>query len=157
MKNPLLTILTIFLVSGVILGISSFTSEKYRIAEVSTLIVKVTGVTSKEGKVHVLLFNQATGYPTNEAKAYKHVKAQANANELTITIDKIAYGTYSIVAFHDKNSNEEFDKSWFGSPKENYGFSNIPGEYCGTPSFQQTSFSVNQKTSIVTINLMNVE
>lgn len=157
MKNLSLIVLKIFLVSGVLLGISSFTSEKNRIAEASMLKVKVTGVKSKEGNVHVLLFDQATGFPSNAAKAYKHVKAEANTGEVTIVIDKIPFGTYSIVAFHDKNSNEEFDKSWFGSPKENYGFSNIPGEYCGTPSFQQTSFKVNQKSSSIAINLMNVD
>lgn len=157
MKSLLLLISKVILVSGVVLGISSFTLDNSRVLEESSLKVKVTGINSKEGNVHVLLFNQATGYPTNEAKAYKHVKAQANTNEVTITIDRLPFGTYSIVAFHDKNSNEEFDKSWFGSPKENYGFSNIPGEYCGTPSFQQTSFTVNQKSSAISINLMKVD
>jgi uncharacterized protein (DUF2141 family) len=123
----------------------------------SSLKVKVSGVKSTAGYVHVLLFNQAMGFPTNSAKAYKHVKAKAVPGEVTINVDNIAYGTYSIVAFHDTDADGEFDRSWFGSPQEDYGFSNIPGEFCGTPSFQQTSFRFAQASSTIAVKLMNVD
>lgn len=151
------TIFRALLASIVILGASSFTGKQITIPAETSLKVKVSEVKSAEGNVHILLFNQAAGFPTNPAMAYKHVKCKAASGEVIITIDKIPAGTYSIVAFHDKNVNEEFDKSWFGSPKEDYGFSNIPDEYCGTPSFQQTSFVVNQTASTISVKLISIQ
>ncbi len=141
---------------AVMLVMYSFTANKFQTPNEISLKVKVSSVKTAEGNIHVLLFNQAVGYPTNPAKAFKHIKGKATAGEVNITIDKLPAGTYSIVAFHDKNANEEFDKSWFGSPKEDYGFSNIPSEFCGTPSFQQTSFVVNPASNSVTVKLMNL-
>jgi uncharacterized protein (DUF2141 family) len=119
--------------------------------------VKVTSIRSAQGSIHVFLFNSAAGYPTNHAKAYKHLVSKAATGEVTFSVGDIPEGTYSIVAFHDKNGNNSFDKTWYGSPKEDYGFSNIPGEFCGTPSFQQTSFKVSAQTNSVTVNLMNMD
>lgn len=141
------------LIFGVISALSGFT---FKPNANTSLNVTVSGVRNSDGSVHVLLFNSATGYPSNPDRAYKHVKVNAVKGKVVLQLDNIPAGTYSVVSFHDKNNNGSFDKSWFGSPKEDYGFSNIPNEYCGTPSFQQTSFSVSGKNNTVTVKLMNI-
>jgi len=142
---------------AVLLGASAFTVNQVSETAEASLKVKVSGVKTTEGKIHILLFNQAIGFPANPAKAYKKVTVKATSGEVTTTIGMLPAGKYSIVAFHDKNGNDAFDKSWFGSPEEDYGFSNIPGEFCGTPSFQQTSFEVTLSANAITVKLINVE
>lgn len=150
-------IFKIILLCAAIIGVSSFTEGPFICGVEPFLKVKVSGVKGYEGNIHILLFDQAVGFPTNPAKAYKHIRSKVSLGEVSVTIENVPFGTYAIVSFHDRNSNEIFDKSWFGSPKEDYGFSNIPGEYCGTPSFQQTSFRVDQGANEVEIKLINVE
>lgn len=97
------------------------------------------------------------GFPANEEMAYRHVKYKAAKGEVTLEMANIPFGKYAIVSFHDFDGNQRFDKSWFGSPKEDYGFSNIPSEYCGTPSFQQTSFEVNTTNNSISVKLMHIK
>jgi uncharacterized protein (DUF2141 family) len=151
MKKKMQNFLKIMLLTGTMTALLSFTTKS---SENASLNVTVSGIQNSEGTIHVLLFNNATGYPANPKKAYKHSKVNAVKGNVDLQIANIPTGTYSIVSFHDKNNNGQFDKSWFGSPKEDYGFSNIPNEFCGTPSFQQTSFSVNEKNNSVSIKLM---
>ena len=157
MKKIVVSTSKVILMYFIVIGASSFTPKHHSKTSETSLQVKVSGIKSATGDVHVLLFNNPTGFPDNPAKAYKHLKGKAIVGELILTMGKIPSGTYSIVAFHDKNSNDHFDKSWFGSPREDYGFSNIPNEFCGTPSFQQTSFIVNQSSNTVSVKLMNVK
>ncbi len=154
MKKKMQIISKVVLTFGIMLGLNGFTSNK---TVNPSLSVTVSGVESSSGNVHVLLFNNATGYPINPDKAYKHLKAKAVKGQVVLEINNIPSGKYSIVSFHDKNSDGEFNKSWFGSPREDYGFSNIPYEFCGTPSFQETSFSVSEKSKNITVKLINVD
>ncbi len=151
MKNRI--IFKTLLAFSVILVASSFTFQ----SGLTTLKVKVTGIRSADGDIHVLIFNKPMGFPMNEEVAYRHVKCKAAKGEVTLDIPNILFGKYAIVSFHDFDGNNRFDKSWFGSPKEDYGFSNIPGEFCGTPSFQQTSFVVNETNNSVLVKLMNIK
>ena len=97
------------------------------------------------------------GFPMNEEMAYRHVKCKAEKGEATLDLPNIPSGKYAIVSFHDFDGNNRFDKSWYGSPKEDYGFSNIPGEFCGIPSFQQTTFVVNEASNSISLKLMNIK
>lgn len=140
-----------------LLGLTAFTTKYGAPSVEMELQVSVSGIKNSEGNVHLLVFNQPIGFPANPAKAYKHVKTKAVNGGVTVRIAAMPHGTYSIVAFHDRNSNGQLDKSWWGSPKEDYGFSNIRGEFCGMPSFQQTSFVFNPEKSAVSIQLTNVK
>jgi uncharacterized protein (DUF2141 family) len=130
---------------------TSFTKKNY--FPNSTLTVTVSGFTSASGNICVLLFNQSAGFPTNPDKAYKVIKTKVVSGAQDISIPDLPQGKYSVVVFHDKNANEKFDKNWLGMPKESYGFTNIPSDYCGTPSFEQTSFQISGNSHAVTIYL----
>ena len=147
------TFLKTLLAFAVILGASSFTFQSTH----TSLRVKVTGIRSADGDIHILIFNKAMGFPMNEDMAYRHVKCKAAKGEVTLDMANMPSGKYAISSFHDFDGNNRFDKSWFGSPVEDYGFSNIPGEYCGTPSFQQTSFDVNAASNSVSVKLMSIK
>jgi uncharacterized protein (DUF2141 family) len=121
------------------------------------LRITVEGIPSIKGQVYVLLFNQAIGFPMNQTKAYKKLKGKVSGATLTLTTENLPTGKYAIVAFHDANSNDALDKNWLGSPRESYGFSSINDEFCGTPSFQQTAFEVNEKSGSVVVKLTSIK
>ncbi len=122
-----------------------------------TLTVHVPDIRHNKGQIHLLLFNQAAGFPLNPENAYRHFQQDAFTGAFKMTIRDLTPGQYAAVIFHDTNSNDQFDRSWFGSPKEDYGFSNMPYEFCGTPSFQQTSFTVKDDAQSITIKLIKAD
>lgn len=144
--------ITLLLALGISVLATSFTKEKT--VTTSSLNVSVSGIPSVLGNVYFLIYNQAIGYPSNPEKAYKKVITKVTGANQIVVIENLPSGNYSIVAFHDKNANNEFDKTWYGSPKESYGFTNTPNNFCGTPSFQQTSFQYNGKVETVKIQLI---
>lgn len=145
-------VIILLLALGISVLTSSFTKE--RRVNTSSLSVSVSGIPSVSGNVYFLIYNQAIGYPSNPEKAYKKVITKVTGANQNVVIENLPSGNYSIVAFHDKNANNEFDKTWYGSPKESYGFTNTPNNFCGTPSFQQTSFQYDGKTATVKIQLI---
>ncbi|AWW28787.1 hypothetical protein DN752_00810 [Echinicola strongylocentroti] len=50
----------------------------------------------------------------------------AHENQLPVKLDKLPTGKYMIAVLHDANGNGKLDYSFFGVPKEGYGFS---GQY----------------------------
>ncbi len=144
--------ITLLLTLGISVLTSSFTKEKK--GNTNSLNVSISGIPSVSGNVYLLVYNQAIGFPSNPEKAYKKVLAKVSGANQIVAIENLPSGNYSIVAFHDKNANNEFDKTWYGSPKESYGFTNTPNNFCGTPSFQQTSFDYDGKIATVKIQLI---
>jgi uncharacterized protein (DUF2141 family) len=136
------------------LAVSSNYGQTGKHNKETSLTIEIGNFPNNSGKAVILLYNSAKGYPVNPDLAYKINKTKISNNKASATWTGIPKGDYSISAFHDENDNSEFDKSWFGSPKESYGFSNIPGEFCGTPSFSQTSFKVGDEPKEIVIQLI---
>lgn len=120
----------------------------------TSLTVEIGNLQSNKGKVTILLFNSTKGFPVNPDLAYKIIHVDISKNKAITNWKGIPKGLYAISVFHDENGNNKFDKSWFGIPKESYGFSKIPTEFCGTPSFEQTSFELKSEPKTITINLI---
>jgi uncharacterized protein (DUF2141 family) len=118
------------------------------------LTVKVTNLASTHGKLYVLVYDQQAGFPTNPAKALRKVEAKMTSTSPEIAITGLPVGKYAFVVFHDKNANGKLDKGWFGSPQEAYGFSNLPSDFCGTPSFQQTVVDFDAAHAVIAIKLI---
>jgi uncharacterized protein (DUF2141 family) len=118
------------------------------------LRVSVSALPATDGKVYLLIYNAASGFPSNPDKAYRVVSKSPEAQTTTLTVDNLPHGRYAIVAFHDRNGNTKMDKSFWGSPREPYGFSNIPGEFCGTPSFEQTAVTFDAQNTALSIKLI---
>ena len=49
-------------------------------------------------------------------------------------------GEYVIQAIHDENNNNQFDRKWYGAPKEAYGMSTNPKPRFGRPKFDDGAF-----------------
>ena len=121
----------------------------------SKLTVRVTGARNAKGTIRFALFQDATGFPENPAKALLLRQAEIDPQTLSaeVVFEDIPAGTYAVSVFHDENMNGKFDKNFVGAPKEGYGASNNPKKRIGPPLFDEAKFSVDGPDHVVEIKL----
>jgi uncharacterized protein (DUF2141 family) len=100
-----------------------------------------------------VVFRSPVGWPDNRTKAivqggFPIVDHQAQQNF------QVPPGRYGVVVIHDENSNMKLDRSFFGIPKEGFGFSNNPHVVLSAPSFQAAAVAVSCPATHVEIKLI---
>lgn len=122
----------------------------------STLTVKIKGIRNTKGKIGVVLYGDAKGFPLDPSSAVAAKKVDVDPQTLTATVvfEKLPQGTYAATVLHDENlvGKMEFDSS--GTPIEGYGISNNPDTSEGPPSFDDAKFTVNQPDSAIEIAMV---
>lgn len=87
------------------------------------LRVRVTGVASDEGRVWIGVYADEADYAAGEEIAQTSVAADRHG--VAATFDALPAGRYAVIAFHDANGNNDFDRNFIGIPSERFGFSNL--------------------------------
>ncbi|MEQ8404652.1 MAG: DUF2141 domain-containing protein [Oceanicaulis sp.] len=87
------------------------------------LRVRVTGVASDEGRVWIGVYADEAAYEADEEIAQASVAADRHG--VAATFDALPAGRYAVIAFHDANGNNDFDRNFIGMPTERFGFSNV--------------------------------
>ena len=104
------------------------------------LRVRVTGLRDSTGQVICTLYDSPGAFPSDSNRAVGHAVVAIRDRGAECDFAGIAPGKYALVAFHDENSNGEFDRTWFGMPKEGYAFSNNVRPVFAPPSFKAAAF-----------------
>lgn len=107
----------------------------------NSIRLTVTNLRSDNGFVLVSLFKEGVGYPDNTDKAYRNAKATISNHGAVIIFTEVPEGNYAIAILHDENNDRKMNKSFFGLPKEGYGFSNNVMGTFGPPSYSRASFT----------------
>jgi len=119
----------------------------------STLTVKITGIRNAKGKIGVVLYGNANGFPLDpsSAAAAKQVDVDPKTMTATAVFEKLPQGVYAATVLHDENlvGKMEFDSQ--GTPMEGYGISNNPDSSSGPPTFDESKFAVNQPDATIEI------
>jgi len=109
------------------------------------LHVKVTGIKYKQGGNLILaLYNSEDSWFVLK-KIYAAKKIKVTADTHTVDFENIPYGdTYALFIFHDRNSNDMLDFSWFPflHPTEGVAVSNNAVRM-GEPYYAKARFTVN--------------
>ena len=123
---------------------------------VSALTVHVIGARNTKGRIGVVLFRSAEGFPNDTSKAIHQQSVNIDSNTLSAetTFRNLSYGTYAVSVLHDENGNGKMDKNFMGIPKEGYGASNNPRKRMGPPGFDEAKFSVTQPAQMIEIRLI---
>ena len=151
MKNLVITIAMVFA-----FGITMAGENKSSIAEQSgSFTLNIEGLTSDNGLVKVLLYNNELGFPTEEQYAFINYNLDLGKDCSSATIQTLPFGSYAIYVYHDENGNEKFDKNWAGNPKEAYGYSNMQKESIVNPAFSQSLFTFSQDGQTLKIDLVH--
>ena len=108
------------------------------------LLIIIKNIKNINGFMHIALYNDKNNFPKQEGKFLGLKKKTELILNEGAKIENLANGKYSVAIFHDENSNNKFD-SILGIPLENFGFSNNPTIYLSPPSFEETSFFLNEK------------
>jgi uncharacterized protein (DUF2141 family) len=109
-------------------------------AAAADLSVKLSGIKSADGKVHVQLFSDPDAFPDGNPDQ-KQVVA-ANPEGVTVTFESLEPGEYAVGAFHDANDNGKLDANFMGMPTEDVG--NSGEKALAKPGFEKSKFTVGE-------------
>ncbi|MFP5393863.1 MAG: DUF2141 domain-containing protein [Gammaproteobacteria bacterium] len=118
-------------------------------AGAGSIEVRVSGVDSSKGKVHVAVCDKATFL--KECKYTATVPARPG--ETVLTVKDLPTGMWAVLCFHDENQNGVLDRNFIGIPSENYGFSRDARKPFGPPTFEQAAVEVKDAQAVVPIKL----
>ena len=126
------------------IGLLIYSVQSIQVAateENSQIIVRVTGVASKEGKVDCALFPSKDGFPMNPSRAIRKRK-DAKKGAVECLFENLSAGQYAVSVSHDKNDNGKTDTNFFGIPKEAWGVSNNARPLMRAPEFDEAVFDL---------------
>ena len=141
MQHLILTIA--FLCTSAVIGQAS---QKEVLRSEATIKVSVVNALSDNGTISFAFYNEE-GF----LKAPLFAKSATISNgQSTVEFEDISVGNYSVVCFHDENSNGKMDFQLNGMPKEAFGASNNVMNF-GPPQFEDSKFEV--KSEDVTLEI----
>lgn len=117
------------------------------------ILVRVVNVKESVGLVTIELYrNDPDGFLNKRGRQSRHrFAARAPATEICIHAPEA--GQWAMVAYHDENANEKFDKGTFGIPIEPYGVSQNPKIRLAPPPIEKALFEVAETGATVEIRL----
>ena len=116
----------------------------------ASVLVEVKQIRDARGHVLVALCTQPTFLT---ASCPYHAAAPAAAGTVTVRIDGVPPGIYSIQAFHDDTDTKTLERSFFGLPTKGMGFSRDAPMRFGPPRFDDAAFRVAAADAAVAVTL----
>lgn len=110
-----------------------------------TIQLEVQNIKPSKGNIKVAIFGSEDDFLVDDKAIQGHSVATTNSDKLTIRLEDLPFGTYSIAIYQDLNNNNKLDTNLFGIPKEPYGFSNNARSKWGPPKYEIAKFELNQK------------
>lgn len=129
----------LFFIIAFLVGFGSYPSDKGKV------IIDITELETREGKILLSVYNSEDGFPGKEDKAFKNMFVEIGATSCRTQIELPA-GTYAIAVVHDINDNNKADTNFLGIPKEPLGMSNYPE--MARPKFDKAKFNVKAGETI---------
>ncbi|MEM6376756.1 MAG: DUF2141 domain-containing protein [Bacteroidota bacterium] len=117
------------------------------------LTVSIKNFKNTKGQIGILIFNQETGFPSQQDKAMKDILLPITGKTMEHTFKDLPYGKYAVTVMHDENKNRVLDKNLFGIPKEGYGTSNNVIPKMAPPKFGKAAFQFQKNGQSIQINL----
>ncbi len=116
------------------------------------LSVIVSGITTQQGVVRVVIFNSQDKFLERDGYVFKQTVAVGNKKSVQLDF-QIPHGYYAVSAYHDINENRTLDRNGLGVPIEPYALSNNPTVKWRKPSFDETKFAFDQSNQTISLNL----
>lgn len=146
-------LLSVILAIGACFMLYSFEEEEQvkRNAELSVLF---DNIRSKDGKLHVFVYNYENQYPYNPYRNFEIDKSVvSDFGTLRITLpENFDLGKYAVSILDDENENEDLDR-FMGLPIEGYGFSNNVSPTLSLPDYDDLLFDLNESKKTIHLTL----
>ena len=114
---------------------------------ISTLKVQIKGIEKVRGIVEVTLFNSRKKW-LKKGGAYLLKRVEVDGKDVEVVFEGLPFGEYAFVSYHDVNSNEKFDKSMLGFPKEPFALSQKPRTKMRKPRYNEMKFTITEEECI---------
>ena len=112
----------------------------------SELTVQVSGAEPGHGQILFSLFSSPQNYLSSPIQS--STRQVSSSGGASTVFEELAAGLYSVSVIYDEDGNGKLNTGFLGIPKEKVGFSNnVKGRF-GPPSFDKTSFELDQSTHI---------
>ncbi len=119
------------------------------------ILVRVVNVKKSVGLMTLELYrNDPDGFLKKSGREFRQ-RFAAKAPATEVCVHAPAAGQWAMVAYHDENANEKFDKGAFGLPVEPYGVSQNPKIRLAPPPIEKALFEVAESGATVEIKLKN--
>lgn len=115
--------------------------------------VTVEGVKKLEGMIVADLHDDKKENFLVWDKVLLRVRVPVLSGDVKFCIPLTQPGEYAVAVYHDKNSNQKFDKNFLGIPKEHFGMSNNPKFGLSSPEYEETAFVVTETGADIRIVL----
>jgi uncharacterized protein (DUF2141 family) len=113
------------------------------------LVVKVTNLPSKHGRLRCALFDGGKGFPDDVTHAKKRLSVSPHSP--VCVFEDVAAGWYAVSVLHDANNNGELDTNFVGFPSEAYGASNNVLPATSAPRWEDSKFEISKEATTKTI------
>jgi uncharacterized protein (DUF2141 family) len=118
-----------------------------------TLTVHVVYPANTAGEVWVGLYDGPESFDAGDE--IRSARIPANQDDLHTVFEGLPAGEYGIIAFHDSNSDGDFNRNFMGIPSERYGFSNNPAPRFRAATWSEARFTISEDGEVeLTIELM---
>ena len=126
------------------IGLACFALLAAKTAIAADLEVRIDGLRSAEGHVHVALHQRLedVDFPDGAGVVAASFRA-AVAGSMLIVFTDLPPGDYAVAAFHDTDRDGELARNILGVPTEGYGFSNGARGFMGPPSFDAAAVKID--------------
>lgn len=115
-------------------------------AEAQDLELIVTGIRSKQGEIVIGIYRDEASFRMDQPFLRKKFDKSGMQNGVLKIPLSLAPGTYGMALLDDENRDDKMNFSFFGVPKEGYGFSNYVLTGLTRPRFDSVSFTVVKGT-----------
>lgn len=118
------------------------------------LTIKVSDKKNRtEGRLVLLLFTEADGFPGEASKATHKGRIDKVVQDATYTFKNLPHGKYAVSVFLDKNKNGKADRNFVGFPKEPVGASNMTR--LGRPNFKKCAIEFTEAKKTIEVRYLN--
>jgi uncharacterized protein (DUF2141 family) len=119
-----------------------------------SIVFVVRGLRNREGRLLVLLFKDAAGFPGEASLALAEADISIDGDSVLVAFGGLEPGSYAASVVHDENGNGTMDTGLFGIPKEGYGASRDARKPFAPPAFEDAAFPVPAQVSVQRITLV---
>ena len=101
----------------------------------------MSGIQSAKGVIRLAICPPGAGFPDCKGREVRSASLPIVHGQASVRFADLPPGTYGISAFHDANDNGKLD-TFFGIPREGYGFSRNPPFRPRAPRFDEVAIEV---------------
>lgn len=121
--------------------------------QTGSITVTADGFGNDDGEADIALVNTPESFKSMKIAPFMGARIKINGQKVEYTFKNVPYGDYAVKMFHDENRNGNLDKTGFGTPTEEYGFSNNVRSSFGMPKYEKAKFTLDSPNMTLKITV----